>query len=305
MDKFDSSEEEEEIRESPREHVVVGSSPFNIRQVACSTVLEVGLNPGMAIRAESDALVSAMPAKIKISSTTGQGGFIDAVSRYAAGESFFLQEIQAKSKAVVLRMTPKAFHGLAQIRQVQGEHYVRQDGFFACQPGIKISGTLGGLKEAMAQSWTLLKVTGRGWFVVEAFGGVEKICIPNGQTAIVDNNHLVAWPCDAKFDAKMAFGSIWDAIASGEWMVLKFHGPCDLYVSCARDQDIQERVGGGTKSETKRRQGDMAAIVSQGFQALRGDGKGLEAAVGGFFKGIGMIILLMFFLFIVLPRMFM
>lgn len=203
--------------------------PFSILQIGCSTIAEIILNPGESILAESDALLCCMPGEVIVSSTSG---IMKATGRYLAGESFFLQKISAKRKKVVLKLGPKSLHGLAQICQTEETHYVRKGGFFASQLGIETRG----------QSSGLLKVTGTGHFLIEAFGGIDKITIPRGETAIIDNNHLIAWPCHSNFEVVMASTSIWDSIASGEWSVTKFTGPCEIYMSCSRSQNVQERV---------------------------------------------------------------
>jgi uncharacterized protein (TIGR00266 family) len=330
-----SDSDEEELWEDPKEvmkrkkreekplykkSVVDKTSPFNIMQVGCVSMLQVGLNSGETIRAESDALVTAMPAKVKISASTN-GGVLQAASRALAGESFFLQEVTAQADGVMLEMSPKAFHGLSQICLKDGtEYYVRKDGFFAAQRNIKCSGTLAGAKEFMAQSLTLLQVTGSGWFVVEAFGGVKPLCIPKGASAIVDNSHLVAWPTHADYSVRRASNSVLDSMMSGEYIVLKFKGPCTVYVSYARSATVDDRVS--QVADQRQRQtigGGLGAILSglqaggvgaaiSGLQAGGvgpGIGTSIERTVKGFFRGIAMTIIVLFVLVVVFPRFFM
>lgn len=323
--RYDS--DEDELWEDPKEVMkrkgapmykrVVSNSPFNIMQVGCVSMLQVGLNAGEMIRAESDALVTAMPAKVKISASTN-GGVLQAATRALAGESFFLQEVTAQADGVMLEMAPKAFHGLAEICLKEGiEYYVRKDGFFAAERNIKCSGTLAGVKEFMAQSLTLLRVTGHGWFVIEAFGGVKLLHIPKGSSAIIDNSHLVAWPTHAKYDVRQASSSILDSMMSGEYVVLKFKGPCSVYVSYARATTVDDRVSQVTVQKQHQAIGGGLGAVISGLQAggmkgtiagLRGGpglGTTIESGIKGIFRGIAMIIIVLFVLFVVFPRFFM
>lgn len=304
--------DDEDLWQSPKEPIrksVDTSSPFNILQVGCVSVLQVGLNENEVVKAESNALVTALPAAVKITASTS-GGVFQAASRALAGESFFLQEMKAKQDGVLLELAPKAFHGLAEIHLQDGEkYYVRKDGFFASQPGVECVGTIAGAREFMAQSLALLQVSGNGWFVVEAFGGVKQLFVPKGKTAIVDNSHLVAWPVDADYSLRQASASVMDSIMSGEWVVLKFKGPCTLYVSYARESTAEDRVGSNQPRQRQHQSttglaGNLAGVAgnylgTNGFASMN-----LEGAVQGAFRGFAMIIIVLFFLFVMLPRLF-
>ena len=296
-------------KDAPMYKRAVSASPFSIMQVGSVSVLQVGLNSGQSVKAESNALVTALPAKMTIT-VSANGGLMQAASRALAGESFFLQEMTAKEDGVLLELAPKAFHGLAEIFLKDGEkYYVRKDGFFAAQPNIKCSGTIGGVREFMAQSLALLQVEGNGWFVVEAFGGVKQLHIPSGKTAIVDNTHLVAWPTDADYALRQASNSVMDSIMSGEWIVLKFKGPCTIYVSYAREQTAEDRVG---RAAPQQRQAQFVGNGLGAFGSMLGaytqaDGHSaanLEGIVKGAFRGVAMLIIVLFVLFVMLPRLF-
>lgn len=309
---FDDDEKWEDPKDKKGEGLpvygVVHLSPFNILQVGCASVLQVGLNHGQTVKAESNALVMALPGKVTISASTS-GGVIQAASRALAGESFFLQNMTAKEDGVLMELAPKAFHGLAEIYIEKGEkYYVRKDGFFASQPGIECSGTIGGAREFMAQSLALLQVQGNGWFVVEAFGGVKELHVPKGQTAIVDNSHLVAWPMDAKYTLRQAANSVMDSMMSGEWVVLKFKGPCTLYISYAREETAEGRVGSAAPQQHQAEaigHGLFGAIGNavKSYSRSSGQLKAVSSGGGvkGAFSGIFMLFLVLFFLF---PRFF-
>ena len=310
-DQWEDPKKQVEEDAAPMYKRVVSSSPFNIMQVGCVSILQVGLNAGEMVRAESNALVTALPASVKISASTN-GGVFQAASRAFAGESFFLQEITAKEDGVMLELAPKSLHGLAEICLKEGiSYYIRKDGFFAAQRNIKCAGTIGGAKEFVAQSLALLQVEENGWFVVEAYGGVKQLHIPKGKSAIVDNSHLVAWPTHAKYSVRRASNSIMDSIMSGEYVVLKFKGPCTVYVSYAREETVERRVSGvntatkstGYESVASGLGATLGNAISGRIQ--NGGGLGIEEAIKGIFRGFGMIMLLLFVMFVIVPRLFM
>jgi len=71
----------------------------------------------------------------------------------------------------------------------------------------------------------ILKVSGRGTVFVNSYGAIHAINIPAGQDAIIDNNHLVAWPDYMQYQIEKASSGWISSFTSGEALVCRFRGP--------------------------------------------------------------------------------
>ncbi|MDR2688550.1 MAG: TIGR00266 family protein [Azoarcus sp.] len=195
--------------------------------------LHVSLRQGEAIFCESDAMVM-MEDTLDLTSSM-QGGILQAaMRRFANGESFFQQRIEAKRGDGDCLLSP-TLPGAIQVLDVGEVQYYLNDGaYVAATANVQVTARMQSLGTALFGStggFFIGQTSGTGQIAVNGFGSLFMIDVQQDKEIVVDNGHIVAW--DSRLDYKIStatardrglLGSLVNSVTSGEGIVLRFRG---------------------------------------------------------------------------------
>ena len=207
--------------------------------------LHVSLEKGEAIFCESDAMVM-MEANLDLSGTV-QGGILQAaMRRFANGESFFQQRIEAARGAGDCLLSP-TMPGGVEVLEVGARQYLLSDGaYVAATSGVQVTARSQGIGNALfggTGGFFIGQSSGTGQLAVNGFGSLFKLDVQPGKDITIDNGHVVAWDSTLQYGLSAStntkrglLGNLVGSLTSGEGMVLKFSGQGQVLV-CSRNKD--------------------------------------------------------------------
>lgn len=207
--------------------------------------LHVSLDKGEAIFCESDAMVM-MEASLDLSGTV-QGSILQAaMRRFANGESFFQQRIEATRGAGDCLLSPTMPGGI-EVLEVGARQYLLSDGaYVAATSGVQVTARSQGLGNALfagTGGFFVGQSSGSGQLVVNGFGSLFRLDVQPGKDIVIDNGHVVAWDATLHYSLSAAtnanrgfLGNLVGSVTSGEGMVLKFSGQGQVLV-CSRNKE--------------------------------------------------------------------
>ncbi len=203
---------------------------YNIHYKDTFSLLEVQLEQGEGVKAESGAMVT-MDSTIDVEGKA-EGGIFKGLGRMLAGESFFFQTLVANRGAGTATLAPTTVGSITPL-QLNGEAYsVQKDGFLAATNGINIDTKVQNLSRGLmsGEGFFILKVHGNGVVFVSSHGAIHEIDIPAGKEVVIDNGHLVAWPESVNYTIEKASKGWLSSFTSGELLVCRFTGPGKVYI---------------------------------------------------------------------------
>lgn len=207
--------------------------------------LHVSLDRGEAIFCESDAMVM-MESNLDLSGTV-QGGILQAaMRRFANGESFFQQRIEATRGAGDCLLSP-TMPGGVEVLEVGARQYLLSDGaYVAATSGVQVTARSQGIGNALfggTGGFFIGQSSGTGQLAVNGFGSLFKLDVQPGKDITIDNGHVVAWDSTLQYGLSAStntkrglLGNLVGSMTSGEGMVLKFSGQGQVLV-CSRNKD--------------------------------------------------------------------
>ena len=207
--------------------------------------LHVALDKGEAIFCESDAMVM-MEANLDLSGTV-QGGILQAaMRRFANGESFFQQRIEATRGPGDCLLSP-TMPGGVEVLEVGTRQYLLSDGaYVAATSGVQVTARSQSIGNALfggTGGFFIGQSGGTGQLAVNGFGSLFKLDVQPGKDITIDNGHVVAWDSALQYSLSAStntkrglLGNLVGSMTSGEGMVLKFSGQGQVLV-CSRNKD--------------------------------------------------------------------
>lgn len=186
------------------------------------------LEPGEAIQAEADAMVS-MSEGIRIETST-RGGVVAGLKRsLLGGESFFVNTFTAERPGHVT-IAPSLPGDILALQVVDQPLFVQSGSFLAATPGVKLDTTWGGAKTFFSREGLfLLKCTGQGTVWVSSYGAIHEVNLQPGERYTVDTGHMVAFDSSVRYEVGRV-GGLKSTLFSGEGLVCKLTGPGRFYL---------------------------------------------------------------------------
>lgn len=141
-------------------------------------------------------------------------------------------------------MAPGFLGSITPVEINDEEICVGDDAFLASLGDIQSSIKSQGLKKSMFSGSGLFvkKVKGTGIVFVCAVGSMMTMDIPEEETIVVDNGHLVTWPSSITYDIQKASKSWFSSGVSGEGVVAKITGPGQINVQTRNPEEMAEWV---------------------------------------------------------------
>ncbi|PKK89700.1 MAG: TIGR00266 family protein [Candidatus Wallbacteria bacterium HGW-Wallbacteria-1] len=206
---------------------------FEILYPGVYSMVRVELERGESIKAESGAMVS-MSATIDVEGKL-EGGILGGLARkFLTGETLFFQTLKAARGAGEVLLA-SAIPGDATIIDMDGsiEYCLQKDGFLAGSDSLVLETKAQNLAKGLfsGEGFFIQKIGGRGKLLISSFGSIHRIDLKPGETRIIDNGHLVAWPTTTSYSLEKASKSGWlSSLTSGEGFVCRFTGPGHVYI---------------------------------------------------------------------------
>ncbi len=190
-------------------------------------IARVMLDPGQSIRAEAGAMVSMSPS-ISLDSKM-QGGIGKALGRLLGGESLFQSTFSATTGPGEVLLAPTLPGDILGV-EVQGGLMVQSGSFLACDTQLELTTQASGRAFLGGEGLFLLRVTGVGTLLANAFGAIHPVQLMPGQPYIVDSGHIVAFSEGMGYEVRTVNKSLLGSLKSGEGFVVQLTGPGVVYV---------------------------------------------------------------------------
>lgn len=207
------------------------------------TMLKVDLSANEVLKAESGAMV-AMSDTIDVEGKL-EGGLLGGLGRMLSGEKFFFQKLAANRGAGQALLAPATPGDLMAIEITPSAPYiVQKDGFLAGSDSLEISTKMQNLTKGLfsGEGFFVINVSGSGTLFVSSFGAIHEVNIPAGETLIIDNAHLVAWPANVEYNIEKASSGWISSFTSGEMLVCRFRGPGKVFIQSRNPQGFGDWI---------------------------------------------------------------
>ena len=184
--------------------------------------INVDLNPGETVVAESDAM-SSMAADLDMDAKFNGGFFSGILKKFFGGESLFVNHYTNKTSDVRRVTLVQATPGNIREVQLGGETICLQPGaYVASTPELKLKARWAGFKSWFSREGLFkLTVSGTGTLWYGAYGELLEKQV-DGEY-IVDTAHLVAYEPHMKLKIQLA-GGLFSSLFSGEGFVTRIEG---------------------------------------------------------------------------------
>lgn len=233
-------------------------------------LVEIELDPGEAVRAETGAMTFMEPG-IQMETSTG-GGLMKGLKRMVAGESFFITTFY-NSGAVKQHIGFAApYPGKIipiDLSKVGGSFLCQKDSFLCAAQGIEINvaftkkigaGLFGG------EGFILQRLDGDGLAFVHAGGAVIKKDLRAGETLRVDTGCLVAFHPTMRYDIQMV-GGVKNMLFGGEGLFLAtISGPGPVLLQSLPFSRLADRMMAAAKGSV----GEKRGVAGIGGKVLGG-----------------------------------
>ena len=192
-------------------------------------LIQFSMNKGDKVTAEAAAMVF-MRGDIETVTRMRKGGFLKSLKAAAlGGESFFVNDFIANSDNCSLGLTGNTL-GDIEVIHVDEEFIVQSGAFVGSTGGLTLDTKWQGFtKGIFGSNLFMLKTVGTGEMFVNAWGGIIKKELKDGEKMILDNYQLVALSSRASYRVTK-HGGFKTTLFGGEALVIEIVGPGTVYI---------------------------------------------------------------------------
>ena len=192
-------------------------------------LIQFSMNKGDKVTAEAAAMVF-MRGDIETVTRMRKGGFFKSLKAAAlGGESFFVNDFIAHTDNCTLGLTGNTL-GDIEVIHVTEEFIVQSGAFVGSTGGLTLDTKWQGFtKGIFGINLFMLKTVGTGDMFVNAWGGIIKKELKDGEKMILDNYQLVALSSRASYRVTR-HGGFKTSLFGGEALVIEIVGPGTVYL---------------------------------------------------------------------------
>jgi len=192
-------------------------------------LIQFSMNRGDKVTAEAAAMVF-MRGDIETVTRMRKGGFLKSLKAAAlGGESFFVNDFIANQDNCSLGLTGNTL-GDIEVIHVTEEFIVQSGAFVGSTGGLTLDTKWQGFtKGIFGSNLFMLKTVGTGEMFVNAWGGIIKKELQDGEKMILDNYQLVALSSSASYRVTK-HGGFKTTLFGGEALVIEIVGPGTVYI---------------------------------------------------------------------------
>ena len=192
-------------------------------------LIQFSMNKDDKVTAEAAAMVF-MRGDIETVTRMRKGGFFKSLKAAAlGGESFFVNDFIAHTDNCTLGLTGNTL-GDIEVIHVTEEFIVQSGAFVGSTGGLTLDTKWQGFtKGIFGTNLFMLKTVGTGDMFVNAWGGIIKKELKDGEKMILDNYQLVALSSRASYRVTR-HGGFKTSLFGGEALVIEIVGPGTVYL---------------------------------------------------------------------------
>lgn len=199
--------------------------------------VRIDLEEGEKCLYERGAMVFKSPSIDVSTRLNAQGSnlFTRAIKSVArsvvSGESAFAVEATSKKGPGYISVAPPTPGAVVELEVGDKQYYLNDGSFLAATGSAHYEMESTGLGRALfggTGGLFLMKTSGKGSVLVNAFGGITKISLEN-ESLTVDNEHVVAWDQSLKHELAIEGGLV-HSVGTAEGIVNTFTGTGDVYI---------------------------------------------------------------------------
>lgn len=200
----------------------------NIKGSQAFSYIDIDLEPGETVIAESDAM-SSMDADLDLTATFNGGFFKGLLKKLLGGETLFISRFSNNTSALKRVTLVQPVPGEIRCYELNGNEFNLQPGaYLASTEGVTLGLRWAGLVSFIAREGLFkLTVTGNGKVWYGAYGALLEKEI-DGEY-IVDTSHLVAYEPGIKLKLQLA-GGVFSSFFGGEGLVTRVEGKGKIIV---------------------------------------------------------------------------
>jgi len=210
------------------------------RQGPAYGVARLGLVGGEQVRVEAGAMM-AMSTGVVLEAKA-EGGVLKSLKRAAlGGESFFITTYTAPAAGGWVDVATHLLGDVLSLEVSDGHGLlISRGGWVASSTDISIDAKWGGLKNLMGgEGGFIVRATGTGTLVLACFGALDIWDLADGETFVLDTNHMVAYDESVNYTLRRAVeGRSIQSLKSGEGWVFEFTGPGRVYGQTRSPQSL-------------------------------------------------------------------
>jgi uncharacterized protein (TIGR00266 family) len=170
------------------------------------------------------------------------GGIMKGLKRKAlGGESFFITTYTAPPEGGWVDVATYLLGDSFSLDVSDGHHLlISRGGWVASSTQIDIDAKWGGLKNLMGgEGGFIVRASGTGTIVLACFGALDVWELADGETFVLDTNHMVAYDESVQYKLRRAVeGRSIQSLKSGEGWVFEFTGPGKVYGQTRSPQSL-------------------------------------------------------------------
>lgn len=210
---------------------------YEIRSDPSYSVLEVTLEPGQSIVAESGAM-SWMSDTVRMSTST-RGGVLSGLGRSVlGGESFFQNTYTAEGGSGVIGLAPGQPGAVIPHLMGGGELMLEKNAYLASAEGVRVNSDFQGLRGLFNEGLFILRASGHGILFFNAYGDVSEIEVDGSY--VVDNGHAVAWEPSLAYT--LTKGKSIRSFLFSDQLLLRFEGRGKVWVQSRNPRSLASWV---------------------------------------------------------------
>lgn len=210
---------------------------YDITNQPSYSVLEVGIEPGEQVVAESGAMVW-MSDNLRVE-TSARGGALAGLKRAAlTGESFFQNTYEAQGGPGLLGLAPGQPGDIVAYELSDSELLLEKGAYLASSPRVQTDSNFQGLRGLFNEGFFALRVSGTGTVFFNAYGDVEELEVDGDY--LVDNGHAVAWEPILQYELTRARRV--RSFLFGDQVMLRFSGQGKLWVQSRSPRALADWV---------------------------------------------------------------
>ena len=210
---------------------------YEIRSDPSYSVLEVTLEPGQSIVAESGAM-SWMSDTIRMSTST-RGGIMSGLGRSVlGGESFFQNTYGAEGAPGTIGLAPGQPGDIIPHLITGDELMLEKNAYLASAEGVRVNSDFQGLRGLFNEGLFILRASGHGILFFNAYGDVSEIEVDGSY--VVDNGHAVAW--EPSLSYTLTKGKSIRSFLFSDQLLLRFEGRGKVWVQSRNPRSLASWV---------------------------------------------------------------
>ena len=214
---------------------------FEIKDRPSYALLEVTLESGETIRAESGAMTYMSP-NIEVNTHMREQSFWNTLGLKLLGaQSFFVNDFTARGAEGLIGLVSAPVGDMTKLDISPGRGYIIQkSSYVASDPSLDLDVKWEGFtKGVFGQGLFMIRVTGAGKLFINTFGAIEQKTLGPGEELVVDNFHLVGFSESCKYEVTK-FANLKSTLLGGEGLVVHIHGPGDIYLQTKNPGEFAE-----------------------------------------------------------------